>query len=192
MNRFTTLIVGTALTVTVDAGAALAGSPTPAPVDPVVPAPVAPMPVTGDWTGGYFGGSLAYGDWDLGAANGTGRNEGAFAGYDYDFGSYVAGGEVQYIGHDVVVGGAKLQDMWRVKGRLGYDAGKTLIYGTAGYASASTNAGDSDGYVAGVGFDYRFDNNITLGAEYLYNEFDNIGGNKLSGNTIEARIGYRF
>ena len=49
MNRFTTLIVGTALTVTVDAGAALAGSPTPAPVDPVVPAPVAPMPVTGDW-----------------------------------------------------------------------------------------------------------------------------------------------
>ena len=37
-----------------------------------------------------------------------------------------------------------------------------------------------------------FDNNITLGAEYLYNEFDNIGGNKLSGNTIEARIGYRF
>ena len=27
MNRFTTLIVGTALTVTVDAGAALAGSP---------------------------------------------------------------------------------------------------------------------------------------------------------------------
>lgn len=81
-----------------------------------------------------------------------------------------------------------------MKARLGYDAGSTLVYGVGGYTNAKSSAGNGDGYVAGVGMEYRFNNGVSLGAEYLYNEYDNFAGsgNDLTGNTIEARLGFRF
>ncbi|EAQ05155.1 outer membrane protein, putative [Pseudooceanicola batsensis HTCC2597] len=194
MSRIKTFIIGSAVVVTAGASAAYAGSPTQAQPEPVVAQPVTPVVAGTDWSGPYYGASLGFGSWDLGGASGEGRNEGAFLGYDYDFGNYVAGGELQYIGNDVTVGGTALNGMARLKGKLGYDAGPVLLYGTAGYAWADSSAGDGDGYVAGVGMDYQFDNGVAVGAEYLYNEFSDFAntGNTLTGNTIEARISYRF
>lgn len=193
MKRIATFVVGSAVAVTVGATAASAGNPVEAPADPIIVQPVTPV-ISSDWTGGYVGAQLGYGDYELGAASGNGASLGSFAGYDYDFGSVVAGGEVQYFGNDIAIGGTALNQVTRVKGRLGYDAGNTLIYGTAGYSHAQSSAGDGDGYVAGVGMDYRFDNGVTVGAEYLYNEYDNFAGSgsDLKGNTIEARVGFRF
>ena len=194
MTRLKSALIGSVAVVAAGTGAAIAGSPANAPTDPVIVEPVAPTPVavTGDWTGGYVGGSLGYGDWDLGATNADGGNLGAFAGYDYDFGSYVLGGEVQYLGNDVDLGGTSLDGVTRVKARAGYDAGPALLYATAGYGHGETAAGSSDGYVAGFGMDYKFDNGVAVGAEYLYNDFGSVGGNDLTGNTIEARVSYRF
>ncbi|MBB05134.1 MAG: hypothetical protein CML03_06395 [Pseudooceanicola sp.] len=192
MTRIKSLIIGSAIVVTAGAGAAFAGSATTGPADPVIAAPVLPVVRASDWTGFYFGAGVGTGEWDRGAASGSGRNEGVFVGYDYDFGNYVLGGEAQYIGNDVVIGGQALQGVTRVKAKAGYDAGRALVYTTAGYAYADSSAGGGNGYVAGVGLDYEVMDNVTVGAEYLYNEFDDIGGQNLTGNTIEARLSYRF
>lgn len=192
MTRIKSALLGSAALIVAGTGAAMAGNPVSAPADPVIVQPVTPVMTTGDWTGGYVGASGGFGNWDLGAANSDGGNYGAYAGYDYDFGSYTLGGEVQYIDNDVNIGGTTIDGVTRVKARAGYDAGNTLVYGVAGYGNASTSAGSSDGYVAGVGMDYKFNNGVTVGAEYLYNDYGSVGGNSLTGNTVEARVGYRF
>ena len=91
------------------AGAAHAGGIAPAPSEPLVMAP-APMMASTDWTGAYGGLSLGYGavdqdgidslededesfagvDFDI---DGDGAIGGVFAGYQYDFGSFVVGVE---------------------------------------------------------------------------------------------------
>ena len=192
MTRIKSALMGSTVLVLAGAGVATAGSPTTAPADPVIVQPVVPVATTGDWTGGYYGAGLGLGKWDLGAASDNGRLEGAFAGYDHDFGSYVLGGEVQFHGQNATVGGTRINSVTRVKARAGYDAGPVLLYGVAGYGYADTSAGGANGYVAGVGMDYKFPNNIAVGAEYLYNDFGTVGGANLSGNTLEARISYRF
>lgn len=192
MTRIKTALLGSAAVVFAGTGAVMAGNPVEAPADPVIVEPVAPTVVSGDWTGGYVGGSVGYGNWDLGAASGDGANYGVFAGYDYDFGDFVLGGEVQYSDNDVTIGGVSVDGVTRVKARAGYDAGPALIYGVGGYGNADTSAGSSDGYVAGVGMDYKLNSGVTVGAEYLYNDYGSIGGSDLTGSTIEARVGYRF
>lgn len=194
MKRIKTFVIGSALVVTTGATAAFAGNPVEAPADPVIVQPVTPVVSSQDWSGAYFGTSLGFADYSIGGTSGDGGSLGGFAGYDYDFGNYVAGGEVQYIGNDITIGGTALNQVTRVKGRLGYDAGNVLLYGTGGYTYADSSAGGGDGYVAGLGMDYQLASGVTLGAEYLYNEYDNFAGsgNKLSGNTIEARLGFRF
>lgn len=60
------------------------------------PAPVETY-TGGDWTGFYAGGQLGYADIDgTGAADGSGGTYGVHGGYNYDFGQFVLGGEVDY------------------------------------------------------------------------------------------------
>lgn len=193
MTRIKTALMGSVALALAGTTAAVAGSPASAPVDPVIVQPVVPVQRDADWTGFYFGSSLGAGNWDLGAASGDGRTESAFMGYDYDFGDYVVGGEVQYSGHNKVgLGADRLRSTTKAKLRLGYDAGSVLVYGTAGYGYADTSAGGTGGYVAGVGIDYKMHNNIAVGAEYLYHDLGSVGGNTLKGSSLEARISYRF
>ncbi|MGC0224340.1 outer membrane protein [Pseudooceanicola nitratireducens] len=194
MKHIKTIVIGSAIAVTAGAGAVSAGNPVAAPADPVITQPAPPVLTTDDWTGAYIGSALGYGDYSIGGTSGNGASLGGYAGYDYDFGNYVAGAELQYLGNDINIGGTALNQVTRVKARLGYDAGSTLVYGVGGYTNAKSSAGNGDGYVAGVGMEYRFNNGVSLGAEYLYNEYDNFAGsgNDLTGNTIEARLGFRF
>ncbi len=78
--------------------------------------------------------------------------------------------------------------------RVGYDAGDALIYGVGGGARANTSVGDDLGWVAGAGIEYKVRENVSVGAEYLYHKFDDFNGtgSDLSGNTISARVNYRF
>ncbi|WP_375691608.1 outer membrane protein [Pseudooceanicola sp. LIPI14-2-Ac024] len=183
-----------ATTGAIVAAPAFAGSPAPAPIEP---APIAPAPIitpASDWTGGYGGVQLGYGDFDLGGASGDGLVGGVQLGYDYDFGSWVLGGEFDYTGADVSVGGADVDSVMRVKARLGYDAGRTLIYATAGGARADTSLGDDTGWVAGVGAEYKVMENVSVGGEYLYHKFDDFNGtgSDLEANTFSAKVNYRF
>ncbi|MGR3320871.1 MAG: outer membrane protein [Pseudooceanicola sp.] len=172
----------------------LAGNAAPAPADPV---PMAPAPVVmqgGDWTGGFGGVQLGYGDFSYGGASGDGVVGGLQLGYDYDFGNIVVGGEFDYTVTDITMGGTDLDDVMRAKLRVGYDTGNALIYGVGGPAWAGTSAGDDVGWAAGIGAEYKIRDNVSVGAEYLYHKFDdfNSTGSDLDGSTISAKVNYRF
>lgn len=203
------------------AAPAFAGGPTVVYEEPAVMAPIAVAPPSYDWTGFYVGGQLGWG-----SATGEGTNDfdgididasggigGLTAGYRHDLGNWVVGGEVQYdwahmevddidfggITVDVDDGG-QINSMWRVKGQAGYDLGRTLVYGTAGWAQATVEvAGDEtsgSGWLVGGGVDYAVTDSFTVGGELLYHRFDEFGDGDenfdLSATTIQAKATFRF
>ncbi len=194
------------LTATLTLGAlpALAGGtaePAPMPVEiPAAPAPVA----GGDWTGFYAGAQIEYGDVDLSGAlteNGTGGLAGLFAGYRYDFGSYVIGGELDINAADVSLpaAGGDLDMVSRLGVEAGFDAGPALFYGTVGAAHASVDAGantlSGNGYFYGIGVDYAVTDQIVLGAELLQHEFedfDDVSGLDVGATTFGISAALRF
>lgn len=184
-----------AVAATAVAGPVFAGSYEPAPVEPVIATP-APAPVyTGsDWTGGYVGGSLGYGDLKADGDSGDGTVYGLQGGYDYDFGSFVLGGELDYQASDVSISGVDVDSMTRLKLKAGYDAGPALIYGVVGAARADTDLGDDTGWVYGAGVDYKVSEKVSVGGEYLYHQIDDFNGTgtDLEGGTLSARVNYRF
>jgi len=140
-------------------GASLAGSPEPAPVDPVIqPVPVA---AAFDWTGGYAG--LQFGllssnvdttvgfledDYEFGK-NVDGTALGIYGGYNWQFGTpWVYGVEAEYnwvdgddddtVAVDVLETESKttasIDATGALRGRVGYAWDRALLYGTLGLA----------------------------------------------------------
>lgn len=174
-----------------------------APVTPV--APLAPVSVSSgsDWTGGYVGGSLSFGDLSASSTFGddfNGGGLGVHAGYNYDLGSIVLGGEIEFTGFDITddATGQDLDSVIRAKVRAGYDAGAFLPYITVGVAQASTSGAlgdlESDGVLYGIGVDYSVSDVVTVGAEALRHEFDDFDstGIDLDADTFSLRISYDF
>jgi outer membrane immunogenic protein len=177
------------------------GEPAPAPV--TIPAAPAPMPGN-DWTGFYAGAQIEYGDVGVSGAatdDGTGALGGVFAGYRYDFGTYVIGAELDLNAADIdlpVVGGT-LDSVHRLGLEAGYDAGPALVYGTVGAARASVDTGgaslDGNGYFYGVGVDYALTDQVVLGAELLrheFDDFDNTPGLDVGATTLGISAALRF
>ena len=176
---------------------AWAGDPTPAPVE--APIAVDPVPVAntgGNWTGGYAG--LGFGNLDVdgsGAANGDDLTFGAHVGYDYDFGQFVLGGELELDGTDLELNGAgDVDSVLRLKLRGGYDLGSTLLYVTAGVADVETSLGSDSGAFGGVGLAYQVNERVYVGGELLHHEFNNISGSGVDADatSIGVRGGIRF
>ncbi|KAB7615780.1 porin family protein [Amylibacter sp. SFDW26] len=190
----------TILTATLVTGPAMAGSlATPPEEAPVFePEPIAAAPTTPNWTGGYIGGQIGYGDVGSNTAgvDGDGAIGGIIAGYDYDFGNWVAGAGVDYDFAKIDVSPtAELENVLRLKLRSGYKIGQGLVYATAGYANADTNSlGDDDGYFAGAGYEHILYDNFSIGGELLYHEFDNFNssGIDLDATTLQVRGTFRF
>tara|TARA_R110002110_G_scaffold154385_2_gene348243 strand:+ start:1036 stop:1629 length:594 start_codon:yes stop_codon:yes gene_type:complete len=178
-------------------GAAFAGNlEVPAAEAPItLPAPV----ISADWTGFYTGLQLGYGDVnsDSGLLNGSSGLYGFHAGYDFDFGTFVLGAELDYDNGDIGLGGVagNIDSIARLKVRGGYDFGDTLLYATAGAARADTSFGDETGPFLGIGATYRVSDGYTIGAEVLQHRFGDVGGvagNDLDATTITLRGGIRF
>ncbi|MGL5009831.1 MAG: outer membrane protein, partial [Paracoccaceae bacterium] len=135
--------------IAVLAGPALAGGPVEPIPEPVI-APVAPVVDTGgEWGGFYVGAGLGYGDVSSSTdtLDGDGLMGGVQAGYRYDFGKAVIGGEIEYDIADIDLGttaGDQLDSVARVKAMGGADFGRTLFYGTAGYAYAEASVGGAN------------------------------------------------
>lgn len=197
MLKHSTLI---AATFAVASGPALAGSATPPAPDPVIEAPApAPVPDSPDWTGGYVGGQIGYGNVDTNAfgVDGDGAIGGLTAGYDYDFGQWVVGGGLDYDWADISLGAGNpdLENVFRVKLRGGYKIGNGLVYGTGGWAQADTDTlGDDDGYFAGLGYEHMVTQNFSVGGEALYHEFSNFGTTTtdVEATTVQVRGTFRF
>ncbi len=149
----------------------------------------------GDWTGGYGGIELGYGDVTANpGASGDGALYGLTAGYDYDFGSWVVGAGIDYDWADITVGGTDIDSIARLKLRAGYDTGPGLVYGLVGGARAYTAAGDDSGWLVGVGYEHMITNNVSLGGELNYHQFDNFAGtgSDIEATTLQLRTTFRF
>jgi hypothetical protein len=178
-------------------GAAFAGNLDLPVVETAVEPVFTPTPVSGtDWTGAYGGLNLGYGDIDgTGAADGDDGTYGLHLGYDYDFGKYVLGGEIEYDRTDIDLGGlAEADSVTRLKLRGGYDFGKTLLYATAGAAYLDSSIGSDTGAFAGIGVAYQVTDQFTLGGEILEHRFDDIGSTGIDADatTFNLRASFRF
>lgn len=178
------------------------------PIVTATPAPLpAPVPVNngGDWGGFYAGGSLGYADASDEAATFSnefnGLSYGVHAGYDYDFGTFVVGGELELSGFDVADTNTATQidSVTRLKVRAGYDAGLFLPYLTAGVAQLNTSGAplggvDDTGSFYGLGMDYKLTDSIRVGGEVLQHDFDNYADSGLNVDAVTAgvRVAFEF
>lgn len=179
----------------------LAGSPAPAPMDPVIeqPVPVA-APMKGDWTGfygGIQGGGAKIETNDGLEEDGSGGIGGVHLGYDYDLGDYVLGAGVEFDAGNVEIGDDDdaLQDVTRLKLRAGYDMGQGLPYITAGAAAANfEEAGYNEGNFVGLGYEHKVTQNVSAGVEVLRHNFVDLDDGDIDANatTAQARLSYRF
>ncbi len=179
-------------------GAAFAGNNQPAAYEPgIAPAPAYQSP---NWTGFYVGGEMGYAHVDIGTAVGTiddsGVIGGLIAGYDHDLGDLVIGAGFDYDWSDIEwVPGLKLDSIWRAKLRGGYKIGNGLLYAAAGYTEMEVSVvgftGSQDGYFIGGGYDYLASDNLSVGGEVLYHDYD-VSGGSLDATTVQVRAAYRF
>ncbi|MFZ3585122.1 outer membrane protein [Loktanella sp. DJP18] len=198
-----------AIMLAASSGAASAGSlseptmnPSPAPVEMTQT-----MPVTDSWTGGYIGGSIGYAklqgsfkDTNLFPSDLDGAAYGVFAGYNYDLGALVLGGELQYEATNLeeANGGLNLDGIARLKVRLGYDAGAFMPFISGGLAQANVSdsslAGNGDGAFAGLGVDYRVGQNYVVGAEVSHNRFNDFQADNVDfkATTASLRVSFAF
>ncbi|MEM9636227.1 MAG: outer membrane beta-barrel protein [Pseudomonadota bacterium] len=174
--------------------------------EPVVtPTPTAPPPAPvytgGDWTGFYAGAQIGNLDVDgengLAGVGGDDTTYGLHAGYNYDFGSWVVGGELDYddASVDLTPGGASVDSVWRAKLRGGYDFGRTLLYATAGFAELDTSVGNDTGEFYGVGVSYKATEQFIVSGEYLMHDFSSIGdaaGVDADADTFTVRASWQF
>jgi len=80
----------------------------------------------------------------------------------------------------------------RLKGGVGYDAGRVLPYLALGFAQLDSDdlaIDKENGTFYGLGADFAVTDSIRLGAEYLRHDFDDIG---LEANTLSLRAAYSF
>lgn len=200
-----------AMLLSTTAGVAVAGNTAPAPVDPVIVAPVVEAPF---WEGFYLGGQLGYAFSDFGIDSNTlsdfDENNvigGITAGYLWSLGNgWYMGPEFQYDFTDLSVTDAatgnttSLDGVARLKLIAGYELGNGMLYGNAGFAYADFDSVgnvldfDSSSYVVGLGYDWRVGDNWTVGAEYMYQTFSGAGstGGDVDLNSIYVKAAYRF
>lgn len=168
-------------------------------VEPAPVAPVVQMAPSTDWTGGYVGGQLGYARGSYAGTSDNNVSYGVHGGYDWDMGKWVVGVGLDYDKTDIDLGaGNNLDSIARLKGRVGADLGRTLVYATAGGAHAKADiAGvnhSDNGWFGGIGAEYAINDKWTVGGELLQNEFDDFDntGRRLGATTASVNVGFRF
>ena len=176
--------------------------------EPIVEPVLMPAPVAAPLWEGFYVGALAgmmTGDsTDTGTSTPTvdpfdGYLFGGFAGYNYQMDSgLVIGPEVAVLMGNMDFGtstlGVTLVDL---KARVGYAAGKALVYASGGYTLANYDNGDQGaGWNVGVGVDYLVTDHIFIGGEYVYRDITDTLNTPATWEdqfgTVQARIGVKF
>ena len=131
-----------------------------------------------------------------------GVEAGIRGGYDFQFGSIVVGGLVEFSGTEAkdtvtafsstpaaYVFKRNLENLAAARLRVGYAFGDALLYGTGGYASgemsnrfitsntvnsftATVDEDSADGWQAGGGLEYKLAPNFTVFGEYVYTSLE--------------------
>jgi len=163
-----------------------------------------------DWAGFYIGinggGGWAETKFDFFTGNNakpTGGLIGGHAGYNWQYGSVVAGLEVDFDGADLKktdAGGVeqKTNELASARGRVGYVFFPSLLaYGTAGAGWGHTefNAGpgftdgiSQFGWTAGAGLEYKLVDHVLLRAEYLHYDFPRTSVPNVFGDSVKETV----
>lgn len=159
-------------------------------------------PTTGEWE--TFNNSVSVGIWELDS-----DALGAFAGYNFQRGAFVFGGELAYSAGDAsyvsTTGGSPSENYNTyidAKARLGYAINNVLVYGVAGGTWATdTDQGfpaiDLNGFNYGLGAQMKLGGNMFAGVEYLIRDLAGDGffaatDFELSTQSIALRLGWQF
>lgn len=182
--------------------------------------PAAPMenPPLSTWSGPYAGVSLGYGfsgntNTDTGDFDTDGFIGGGFAGYNFQSGMFVFGGEADVNYTDISGGNAVTSSRSGVDGSLRARMGVAvtddiLLYGTAGGAAQRLKISDpagSDsqamlGWTVGAGTDIKITEQVFGRIEYRYTDFGSKDFNTGSGsqsidtsdNRVSVGLGLKF
>ena len=191
------LAAGLAILVT---GPVLAGGVVATPPAPILLDPAPPIRFGTDFTSPSVGLQLGYADLSTTGPALAGDDVllGLRAYYDYDFGTFILGGGLQYDATNLDIGGvATLDSVTRLGLRAGVDLTDDWVYGTAGWAQARTSGGGvgtGDGWFAGVGYEMLLSETMSLGAEVLYHEFGDfdLAGIEAQATTAAVSVNFRF
>lgn len=191
-----------ALTGSLVAGSAFAGGYS-APVVEPAPAPIVATPVStevSDWTGFYAGAQYGQGQAEFNIDDGDTDFDayGVHAGYNYDLGNWVVGGELDYNKIDADDLSDK-GDLTRLRARAGYDMGKFMPYVTLGAAYLSQDIAGGDisetDVTYGIGAEYKVTERFSVGAEYTKQDFSDVAdvdGLDLDTDMVQMRASFRF
>jgi opacity protein-like surface antigen len=166
------------------AGVALAGSAQPAEVSAVS---ITPPPQATSWSGFYAGGQVStstgtgsYYENDVLIttfvnAGLNGPQAGIFAGYNFDVGSFVLGGELAYSKGRIAFDAFPayyVDSVLDLKLRAGKSFGSVLVYGVVGgsFANYTRNTFETlstSGVNYGAGVEYQVSDRVFVGLEYL-------------------------
>jgi outer membrane immunogenic protein len=172
----------------------------------------APAPNTYNWSGPYIGGNVGYqwGTTTNNTTNPSGLEGGLQAGYNWQSGQFVFGGEtdIQISGADDTFAPWKFSNPWfgTLRGRAGVALNNILFYGTLGLAYGSVKgevSGLSEtkthvGWTAGGGMEVGLTPNWSAKAEYLYIDLSNRAysvtgaNNGLESSILRFGVNYRF
>jgi outer membrane immunogenic protein len=162
------------------------------------------------WAGWYAGLNIGY-EWaDVrnSAAHPRGIAGGAQAGYNWQFGQFVLGGEtdLQFTGANDTFAPWKFSNPWfgTLRARVGYAMNNILFFGTGGLAYGDVkaeNLGANEthtmlGWAAGAGMEVGLTPNWSAKAEYLYMDLGNhtytLTGNDLGLRASILRLGVNY
>jgi outer membrane immunogenic protein len=174
-----------------------------------------PAPARGAfWQGPYVGANLGY-QWGSVSNFGhepSGVMGGVQAGYNWQFGQFVLGGEtdLQMSDADDRFAGWKFSNPWfgTLRGRAGYAMNNILLYGTVGLAYGTIRAQSlalgieesrtTYGWTAGAGLEVALSGNWSAKAEYLYIDLNDrsfaLTGTEhgLTSSVLRFGVNYRF
>jgi outer membrane immunogenic protein len=164
------------------------------------------------WAGPYVGGNLGY-EWGSVSNSNTephGIQGGIQGGYNWQYGQFVVGGEIDFQGS----GADDRFASWKfsnpffgtVRGRVGYAMNNVLIFATGGLAYGTvraqiggfTESRTSTGWTIGAGAEVGLTQNWSVKAEYLYvdlsdNRFAITGlPHAYAGSVFRLGVNYRF
>lgn len=149
-----------------------------------------------DWTGFYAGAQAGVSRLEILTSDDSGFGYGVFAGYNYDFGQFVLGGEIDFTTAEYTLNSVT-DDVsnTRLKIRGGYDLGRTLVYAVAGGVRANGGGINDNGFTLGLGADFKLTENFIIGAEYKHDfiDVDALGVDvDLDFDTFLLRASYKF
>ncbi len=151
-----------------------------------------------DWTGFYAGAGIGSLEVD---PSGAGEKDddlsyGLHAGYRYDTGQWVFGGEFEYDWTDIELDpGISVDGVMRLKATAGYDFGQTLVYLAAGTAEVDIDGlGDEWGEFFGLGAAYAVSSQTILSLELLEHNFSDIDGSGVDADawSVNLRASWQF